>query len=72
MTTAEAAAWLADRGLVLRPDTIKHHILRHHLPATRTGSLRRGAWHISEADLAAFLATYRGPGWVKGRPRRKI
>ena len=70
MTTAEAAAWLADRGLVLRPATLQHAALRGTLVATRTGSVRRGEWVITEAALQTFLETYRGPGWAKGRARK--
>ncbi len=70
MTTTEAAAWLAARGVPLQPGTIKRHCLRGVLPAVKVGSLRRGEWQISEAALVGWLAAHRGPGGPPG-PRRR-
>lgn len=66
MTTEQAAAWLAARGYVIAPDTVKRHILRGNLPATRYGTARRGVWDVSEAALTTFLAQRRG----RGKPRK--
>lgn len=54
LTTTEAAAWLAERGLVIAPRTVSRACDRKQIPCTTTpGGYRR----ILESALEDFLRT---------------
>jgi len=66
MTTEQTTAWLQERGIAIKPDTVKRHCQRGNIPATKPGR----DWDISEAALQQFIEARRGPGWQLGRARK--
>lgn len=64
LTTTEAAALLAERGIMVKVDTIKHWCQQGKFPnARRIGGPRRGTWLIPQGDLEAFIPP------TMGRPK---
>lgn len=55
----------AAREIGMTRAVLWRHVQKGRIPVTEAGPYRL----IDAADLAAFVATERKPGWPKGKPR---
>lgn len=54
LTTVEAAALLAERGVVVKADTVKHWCQQGKFPGAKAPANQRGVWLIPREDLDNF------------------
>ena len=70
LTTLEAAALLAERGIMVQAATVQKWCERGKLLGAYKVGGARGPWLIPCASVEGFQP--RGPGWQLGRSRKPL
>lgn len=73
-TLKEASEWLAQRGVILRPDSLRQYIVDERYKPKLKATRSYKGFRISEKELEAWAATRKERiievgGWRRGRRR---